>query len=77
MEEFRKNYNAYMEFSDEPYIREMAIQMLLCDPSERTFNVSDELVIINGKPTDRDIYMKIAHIWSTWDKATKFAYSKI
>jgi len=79
-QEIRKRYNGYMKFSDDPYIREMAIEMLLRDPSERTFNVAGELVfvnLINEIPANRDIYMKIAHIWSVWDKAAKIAYSGI
>lgn len=70
-------YNNYMKFSYDPQVRENVIQKLISDPLERTFKAGGESVIvnlINGIPTERDIYMKTAYIWSTYDKATILAY---
>lgn len=81
MQDTHKNrYNGYMEFIEDPCIREIAVHLLVSDPLERTFSIRGELIntnLINGIPTDRDIHMKISHIWSTYDKATKFVYSNI
>jgi hypothetical protein len=70
-------YNNYMLFSYDPQVRENVIQKLISDQLERKFKVGGELVyvdLINGIPTDRDIYMKTCHIWSTYDKAARLAY---
>jgi hypothetical protein len=61
----RKISNNFFKFSYDQNIREMAIQMLVFDPLERTFTIGGELVNVNlvyGMPTNREIYMKIAHI---------------
>ena len=69
--------NKYMKFLEDPSIMEMAIRMLVSNPLERTFSIGGELVnvnLINGAPSERDVYMKIAYIWSTYSRATKQAY---
>jgi hypothetical protein len=66
-----------MKFLEDPHIRKIAIIKLVSDPSERTFSISGELFnvnLINEIPTDYDIHMKIIHIWTTYDKASKCAY---
>ncbi len=73
----RNRMNGYMKFIEDPHIREITINLLLSDPLERTFSVGGELVVVNGIPTGRDIHMKISHMWNTYDKAAKFAYSNI
>lgn len=75
----RKLYANYMKFSDDSLVRENVIQKLISNPLERKFTVGGELVyidLINGLPTNRDIYMKTAHIWSTYDRATRLAYTQ-
>ena len=73
----RNRYNGYMKFIEDPCIREIAIQLLISDPTERTFTIGGELInanLVNGVPVNRDVHMKISHIWSTYDNATKLAY---
>lgn len=73
----RNRMNGFWKFTEDSHIREIAINLLLSDPSERTFSVGGELIVVNGIPTGRDIHMKIGHMWSTYDKEAKFAYSNI
>lgn len=68
-----------MKFSYDPQVRENVIQKLISDPLERKFTSGGESVnvnLINGIPTDRDVYMKTVHIWSTYDQVTRLAYSQ-
>jgi hypothetical protein len=71
----RKISNNFFKFQEDHNTRKMAIHLLVSDPLERTF--TDELFNVNlayGMPTNREIYMKIAHIWSTYDQVTRLAY---
>lgn len=73
----RKVSNNFFKFSEDPNIREMAIHLLVSDPLERTFSICGELVIVGlvgGMPTNRAIYTKITHIWSTYDQVARLAY---
>jgi hypothetical protein len=73
-------FNGYQKFIKDPYVKEIAINLLVSDPLERTFKIEDELIIVNlvnGIPTDLDIHMKIANMWCNYDKNTKLIYSGI
>lgn len=73
----RKVSDNFFKFSYDQNIREMAIYMLVSDPMERTFAIGGELInvnLVNGTPTNREIYMKIAYIWSTYDQVARLAY---
>ena len=69
---------AYMRYMYNDEILAKARQLLISDPAERTFSAGGENVVnaplINGEPSNRHIYLKVASMWKNYDHATRLAF---